>query len=116
MDLTKSNSETNFKVRILNFWLMSFLFFIYQESGFLTSTAVAVSISSVSQKEVKRTEDTHFQRGMYNTKVGLYDHAITEFQEVLKLTQHIAQLSARWAQFIVLRICSTRLEMLINTP
>ena len=85
MDLTKSNSETNFKVRILNFWLMSFLFFIYQEPGFLTSTAVAVSISSVGQKEVKQTEDTHFQRGMHNTKVGLYDHAITEFQEVLKL-------------------------------
>ena len=85
MDLTKSNSEKNFKVRLFNFWWMYFLFLFYPKAGFSASTAVSVSISSIGQKAVKKTEDTHFQLGMYNMKMGLYDHAIAEFQEVLKL-------------------------------
>ena len=63
---------------------MCLLFFSYQEFKVPISTAVA-SVNSANQTGIKRAEDAHFQRGMHNTKVGLYDHAITEFQEVLKL-------------------------------
>jgi len=71
-------------VDLFGIWSMCLLFFSYQEFKVPISTAVA-SVNSANQTGIKRAEDTHFQRGMHNTKVGLYDHAITEFQEVLKL-------------------------------
>ncbi len=88
ISLTKSNSGTNFQVKIVDFfgiWPMCLLFFSYQESRFPASTAVATSVNPASQTKVKQAEDAHFQRGMYNTEVGLYDYAIAKFQEVLKL-------------------------------